>query len=366
MSERVLVLTSTFPQFEGDPRGTFIRQHWEAIATEGARVRVLAPRTAWSRDDLDTPLEIHRFRYAPRDWSVLTGRFGILENVRERAWRALLLPAYGLASARALREQLRDYGPDRVVAHMFLPSGWTVAAACSEAGVPFELFGHGTDVDVMLRLPGPLRRRFFAWAERARAVYVPSREKLGRLRSALGVDVLPAHFGVEAMVHATPIPSSAPAAARTAGERRLLFVGRLIAQKGVDDLLHAASMLPGCVVDIAGEGPQRRRLEQLARQLGIDVAFHGFVTGESKWNLFRGADVLCVPSRDHGSLSEGAPLVIEEARAVGLPIVAAATGGIPELCEGREDAVLVPAGDPGRFAAAIEGLLARRDLRRTG
>lgn len=365
MSERVLVLSSTFPQFEGDPRGTFIRQHWEAATSAGARVRVLAPRTAWSRDDLITPLDVDRFDYAPRELSVLTGRFGILENVRERPWRALLLPAYGLASARALRAQLRAFAPDRVVAHMFLPSGWTVAAVCSEARVPFELFGHGTDVDVTLRLPGPLRRRFFARAARARAVYVPSHEKLGRLRDALGVDVLPAHFGVEAMVHAAPIPSVAARAVVREGERRLLFVGRLIAQKGVDDLLHAASRLPGCVVDVAGDGPQRRRLERLAHKLGIEVTFHGFVTGDSKWSLFRRADVLCVPSREHGSLSEGAPLVIEEARAVGLPIVAAATGGIPELCEGRDDAVLVPAGDPGRFAEAIEDLLARRDLRRT-
>lgn len=367
MSERVLVLTSTFPQFEGDPRGTFIRQHWEAAAASGLRVRVLAPRTAWCAGDLATVLEVHRFRYAPRRWSVLTGRFGILENVRERHWRAGLLPAYALASARALARQLYDFAPDRVVGHMFLPSGWTVGSACARAGVPYELYGHGTDVDVALRLPAPLRRGLFRRLAEASAVHLPSREKLGRLRRAMGVDVLPAHFRVEAMVHATPIPTEEALRPRpSSADRRLLFMGRLIAQKGVDDLLQAAALVPGCHVDIAGEGPERARLERLSVRLGVDATFHGFVAGPAKWALFRDAGVLCVPSRDRGSLSEGAPLVIEEARAMGVPIVAAATGGIPELCEGRDDATLVPASDPGALAEAIESALARRGLRQTG
>jgi glycosyltransferase involved in cell wall biosynthesis len=250
---------------------------------------------------------------------------------------------------------------------MFLPSGWTVGSVCPREGVRYEIYGHGTDVDVALGLPSPLRRTLFRRLTEARAVHLPSREKLGRLGRAMGVDVLPAHFRVEAMVHATPVPTGDPVGhPAPTGERRLLFVGRLIAQKGVDDLLRAASLLPGCAVDVAGDGPERERLEQLASRLGVDAAFHGWVAGDPKWALFRRAGVLCVPSRDHGSLSEGAPLVIEEARAMGVPIVAAATGGIPELCDGYEDATLVPAGEPRRLAQAIESTLARRGLRQTG
>lgn len=368
MSERVLVLSSTFPQYEDDPRGVFIRQHWEARAAAGQHVRVLAPATRWCRDDLDTPLEVRRFAYAPRTLSQLTGRFGILENIRERAWRAMLMPAYAVGSALALRRELEAFEPDRVVAHMFLPGGWTVASACARRGIPFEVYGHGTDVDLALRLPAPLRGRLLRRLLEARAVHLPSNEKLERVRGAVGSGVLPAHFRVETMSHATPRPSVLASRPPT-GPGRVLFMGRLIEQKGVDDLLTALGQLDGVPVDIAGDGPERARLERLAAQQGIDATFHGYVSGEHKWSLFADATVLCVPSRERRGLSEGAPLVIEEARAMGLPVVAARTGGIPELCRAHGDAQLVPADDPDALATALASVLARKpagSLRATG
>jgi glycosyltransferase involved in cell wall biosynthesis len=364
--ERVLVLSSTFPQFEDDPRGAFLRAHWEAQAAAGKTVRVLAPRTAWSRDDFSTPLQIARFRYAPRIASSLTGRFGILENLRERAWRALLLAPYLAASRLALRRQLREFEPDLVVAHMFLPSGWSVAHACARRGVPFEVYGHGTDVDVCLRAPRWIGRRLLAPLQRARAVYLPSHDKLERVVAALGLGEVPAAFGVDAMAHAAPKP---PGGAEATGGDRVLFMGRLIHQKGVADLLLAAAKLDGVPVDIAGDGPLRSQLERQAHELGIDATFHGFVGGQRKWELFREAALLCVPSRDHDGLSEGAPLVIEEARAVGLPVVAYSTGGIPELCRDSREATLVEPGDAVALAHAMREQLeaaAECGLRRAG
>lgn len=355
-----LVVSTTFPQYEGDPRGEFILRHWEQAASRGTRVRVLAPRTAWCRGELAGPCELVRFAYAPRPFSTLTGNFGILENIRERPWRAALIAPLWIALARAVERELDRGDVERVVAHMLLPGGWIVADACSRRGVPFELFGHGTDVDVLLRLPAPLRRRFLARIGAAEAVRFPSAEKRERFRRAFGLRTDPTRLVVEPMVHCVAKPPAAATRSRArTGAPTILYLGRLIPQKGVDDLMVvSARMHPRPRLEIAGDGPHRRKLQRLARRLALEVRFHGFVHQPAKQALFDAADVLCVPSREVAGLSEGAPLVIREAFEHDLPVVATAVGGIPELDHPHGRLHLVVPGDPDALQRALERVLA--------
>jgi glycosyltransferase involved in cell wall biosynthesis len=353
-----LVVSTTFPQYEGDPRGEFILRHWEQAAGRGAGVRVLAPRTAWCRGELTSPCEIVRFAYAPRVLSTLTGNFGILENIREQPWRALLVAPLWMGLRRAVQRELARGDVGRVVAHMLLPAGWIVADECSRRGVPFDLFGHGTDVDVLLRLPMPLLRRFLARIGAADAVRFPSAEKRERFRQAFGLRRDPTRLVVEPMVHCVAAPDVA--APPRPGSRTILYLGRLIPQKGVADLMAvAARMRPRPRLEIAGDGPHRRRLQRLARRLDLEVRFHGFIHRPALHALFAAADVLCVPSREVAGLSEGTPLVIREAFAHHVPVVATAIGGIPELHRPGSGLALVPPGDLLALQRALEAALAR-------
>lgn len=347
-----LVVTSTFPQHPGDHRGVFILRRWEAEAAAGEAVTILAPRTAWTAGELATALDVRRFAYAPRRLSTLTGRFGILENLRERPLRALLIPAYMAALDLALRRAIADLAPRRLVAHFLLPSAAAVMRLSQRTGIPCEVFGHGTDVDLVLRLPPRLRARLRAGLLAASRVALPSHEKRRRLALGLGLAATPDHFVVDAMTETVGARRPVIADEARAG---VLYVGRLIRQKGVDDLLRAVALLPRPpVIDVAGDGPERGRLGRLAAVLGLDVRFHGFVDPGARDDLYRRAAVLCVPSRPLASgLSEGSPLVICEARAHGLPVVAAAVGGIPELCRGDAGATLVPPADPAALARAL-------------
>ncbi len=357
---QLLVVSTTFPQYPGDPRGAFILRHWEQVVARGHRVCVLAPQTVWCRGSIPTRCVIDRFVYAPRALASLTGNFGILENIRDRPVRALLVPPLVVAMARALRRALVERPPDAVIAHMLLPAGWVVAHECTRAGVPFELYGHGTDVDLLLGLPGPLRRRFAAAAGNATAIRFPSAEKRARFAAVFG-DVAP--LVVEPMVHCVPDDVHAPA--RSAGPPTVLFLGRLIPQKGVAELLDAAANIrPGPRIEIAGDGPHRARLERRARRLGVDARFHGFVQAAAKHRLLGSADVVCVPSRASGGLSEGAPLVVREAFAYGLPVVATTIGGIPELARPDRTLILVPPDDPQALAGALARVLAESRLHR--
>lgn len=360
MMPRTLVVSSTFPQWDSDPRGAFLRRFWEARARAGEAVHVLAPRTAWCRGRLETPLQIERFAYAPAWCSSVSGEHGILENLRARPYRALLLPSFFAGMALAVARSLAAGSCDRVVAHMMVPCGMVVAPLARRAGVPFELYGHGTDVDVLVAMPAAARHRLQPSFAAAEVIYVPSNDKRERLLAAM--PALRSTCRVATMAQTVPVAEGP----RSPVPGRIVFLGRLIRQKGVADLVDAVATLgPGVSLTVAGDGPERARLRARAKRAGIDVAFVGFVEGARKQELLRSAAVVCVPSRAIGPLSEGTPLVVLEARAQGVPVVAARVGGIPELGAQDDSITLVPPHQPDALAAALRDQLAR-DSRRNG
>ncbi|WP_448585783.1 glycosyltransferase [Thermaurantiacus sp.] len=151
-------------------------------------------------------------------------------------------------------------------------------------------------------------------------------------------------------IDGTPV---APAPARPSGPR-LLVAGRLVRQKRVELALQALAGLPGIALDIAGDGPERARLEALARRLGIAerVAFHGHVRAIGP--LLAAADALLLPSR-----FEGTPAVVLEALAARVPVVATACSELLPLVLDRPGrGRIVPEASPRAFAAAIRAQLA--------
>jgi glycosyltransferase involved in cell wall biosynthesis len=142
-------------------------------------------------------------------------------------------------------------------------------------------------------------------------------------------------------------------------EDALLFVGRLRIRKGVEVLLEALSRLAKGDrrrrLLIVGDGEQRRSLERSAARagLGSTVVFAGRRSPAEVRFLLSRAGALVVPS-----LYEGMPLVVLEAMEQGLPVVASAVSGIPEVVVDGQTGWLVPPEDPERLAAALAELFA--------
>jgi glycosyltransferase involved in cell wall biosynthesis len=165
-----------------------------------------------------------------------------------------------------------------------------------------------------------------------------------------GLDDLPEPWGANA-------PDRVPAGARVA-----LAVARLTPQKGIDVAVHALAKLPGDVVLVVlGDGPERARLEQLARTLGVErrLFLQGRVPDVAAW--LERSTVLVHPAR-----WEGFGLGVLEAMLAGLPVVASNVSSLPELVVDAETGYLVKPDDPPALARSVLQALERPSLGAAG
>jgi glycosyltransferase involved in cell wall biosynthesis len=137
------------------------------------------------------------------------------------------------------------------------------------------------------------------------------------------------------------------------------MVANLIAYKGHVDLLEALAMLADPpTVHLVGDGPERARLEGMAAELGLRdvVRFEGRQRGAR--DLFGHMQFAILASHE-----EGMPNAVLEAMAHGVPVIATAVGGVPELIEHNVNGLLVPSHNPAALASAIGQIAGDADLR---
>lgn len=155
--------------------------------------------------------------------------------------------------------------------------------------------------------------------------------------------------------------AAAPTADMNGSTARLVTVGRLKAPKDYSTLARAYAALPSGSFEalIVGDGPDRPQVESELVRLRLANAVRLLGERTDVPELLAGSDVFVL-----SSASEGLPLSVAEAMAAGLPVVASAVGGVPELVVDGETGFLVPPGEPERLAEAVEPLLSDPALRR--
>jgi glycosyltransferase involved in cell wall biosynthesis len=228
---------------------------------------------------------------------------------------------------------------------------------------PWIAFAHGyTAEDLKMRLYNQVDRWSLGAARRVVAVC----SAFGRDLAARGIAaerITVRHNMVRPFV---PPPASTVLDLRARlgipdGARVIVSVGRLSPEKGHLDLVRAAARLgAGCPfrLVLAGEGPERPRIEREIARLGLAdrVVLAGHQQNIAPFYAM--ADVLALPSH-----SEGSPNVLLEALAAGLPVVAAAVGGVPEIATDEQNALLVRARCPEALGDALARLLEDTALR---
>ncbi len=347
---RIGLLTSSFPRHPADPAGLFVAGMARWLWRGGAEVDVLAPDPVGAITS--SGFTVRPIRYA-RDPVLFYGA-GAPDNLRT-SWRARFqAPLFLTRLALATREGARGW--THLLSHWLLPCGVTAAAA--GRSLPHLVVAHSSDVHLLARLPGAPgllhalsrpRTRLLCTCAAIRRKLLPLCRTQRSKAMVEGAEIM--RMGIEPGGE----PSYPPSAPRS---RSVLFLGRLVPVKGVDLLLTALAGMPGVELQVAGDGPERRRLERRALELGIRAVFLGNVAGEKKEQLLKEAGVLALPSRvlPDGS-TDAAPVVLLEAMAAGLPLVATRVGGNEELIRQGVNGQLVEPEDPGALAAALEAAL---------
>jgi glycosyltransferase involved in cell wall biosynthesis len=190
----------------------------------------------------------------------------------------------------------------------------------------------------------------------ARGVVVQSEAIRAALLDELGRGAPAARATVAGKLEVVPNGLDLPDTVAPAGGR-VLTVGRLIADKGMETVVDAVAGLQG-LLTVAGEGPERARLEARARAHGLDARFTGFVARERLDALYREAWVVVLAARR----GEGLPNVVLEAFAHGRPVVATPVAGVRDLVVDGVNGLLVPPDDPRALREALARLSHERGL----
>lgn len=287
--------------------------------------------------------------------------------------RELLIRPGGLSRARRLWYQLfgpserqvarvRALSPALIHAH-FGPDAAHAMPLARRVGVPLVFTHHGYDITTKDRVLARSRWTYLYLKRRAR-LYATASLVLCVSRFVRDTAVTKGAPPDKTVVHYIGVDVSSftpdPAVARS---ETVLFVGRLIENKGCEQLLRAMRLVQRsrseCRLVIVGDGPLRVQLEQTARVLALhNVSFLSTQESALVRYWMNRARVFSVPSvTAESGASEGFGMVFVEAQAMGLPVASFATGGVPEAVVHGETGLLAPERDTTTLAQNITALL---------
>lgn len=352
---RVLAIAPFLASHDASHLGGFFIDLALAASRSGCDVGLVAA-------DLRSLATVGQGNLAPYDFGLHKSHIDTVELYQCKGWRFPLLAGFNAAAWRAMakraaRKYLEEHGkPDIIHAHWALRSGEVARELARDWDVPyvvqehFSAFSRGTLSTAEIERA----RLAFSAASGTAAVSRQLARDIGPLAGAGTVEVIPN------VLFADRFPPRRPDAV-SRGDIRFITVCNLVPEKGVDVLLHAFARLlhelPDAVLEIAGDGPERRRLEALRARLGLGerVVFHGRVAAERVPGLLHAADAFVLASRH-----ETFGVVLLEALACGLPVIASATGGARDIID-PDVGMLVSPGDAEALAKAMLALHAEID-----
>jgi colanic acid/amylovoran biosynthesis glycosyltransferase len=355
---------------------TFIQREVASLRKAGLRVETIAIRrpTRQEQGSIEQWQERRQTHYLLPcgPWSLLADHFGLLLrapgrylrslwlaiSVRSPGLRALLYQLFYFAEAGMVAAHMKRRGLTHLHNHAPDSSGYVAMLAAELGNFTYSMTIHGFGI-----LSEPRRWRLKEKLQRSLFTICVSQHARSQAMLWSNHSCWDQLHVVHCGINSEQVESPAPDRHMGRG-KHILFVGRFDHVKGLPLLLAAFAVLasrhPEVHLDLVGDGPQRSDLEALVREKGLieRVTFHGYRSQAELREDYARADVFAMTS-----FAEGIPVVLMEAMAHGVPVVAPRITGIPELVEDRINGLLTTPGDVDDLVDQIEALLADPDLR---
>lgn len=323
---KVLWLTSVYPSEKHPSEGVFHETQVQELLKQGMEVTVICPNPvnppvlrmlkASYRQKRDLPEQEVRNEvkvYRP-PYPALPGQL---------KWAQ---PSKRIAASVLRAMQRHQLSPDFIHAHFAMPSGGAAAVIQKETKIPYLLTLHGSDVNVYPNYSKGAKAAFETAVRQASAVLTVSEELAKKTNEMTKVEAKCLPLGI-------PLRSFSRTEEGQEGIRKhlrlplqdklVVFVGRLVKEKGLLELADAVSSMDGVKAVFVGKGPLANELKERA---GASIILPGQVPNEQVRDYLMAADLFALPS-----YSEGMPTVVLEALALKVPVIATRVGGLPSL-----------------------------------
>ena len=348
---KILTFTTLFPNSEKPGHGIFVETRLRHLVASGrVESRVLAP-VPWFPSTNPRFGNWARFAKAPRQEvrhgiAVAHPRYPVVPKIGMNLAPALLAQAAKPAIARLIDE---GFDFDLIDAHYFYPDGVAAAMLGRYFNKPLVITARGSDITLFPQYALP--RKMITWAAKRADAVITVCNALRDEVVALGVEA----DRVVSLRNGVDLNLFRPTARTPNAMFTLLAVGHLVPVKAQDLMIGALSLLPDVRLVLAGDGPEREKLDNLARELKVAdrVTFLGAVPQAQLREHYGAADALVLSSS-----REGWANVLLESMACGTPVVASRVYGTPEVVASPEAGVLMGERSYQGVADAVNALRA--------
>lgn len=358
---KVLVIGSVYPRFNEDAEVPWLRTSIAHLKKAGVEIQILAPTYKGLRSHEIDGVRVNRFRYAPKNWEMLTHEEGAPSKMASKPWLQLLAIPYIISGFFRCLSICRKWKPDIIHAHWPFPHAYIALGAAKLFKIPLVLNFHGAEL-LLIRKKKWVRPLLKVAIGQAQAVFANSSFTAGKIKALRNVNVEWSPYGTtlgrdekgDAAIVPHPVTD----------KFKILFVGRHIERKGICYLIEAAKYLPAdkFEIRIVGVGDLTDKLKAQAAPYP-QVVFTGKLSPEELETEYRTANVFTLPAIvDSKGDTEGLGVVLIEAMELGLPIVASNVGGIPDVVVNGQSGILVEEKNPQALADAFKRLAADPNL----
>lgn len=372
-NKNILVTATTFPRWKNDTEPNFVFVLSKLLASHGHKVVALVPHFHKAKKyEVIGNVKIYRFSYFfPYKLQKVCYEGGIFGNFKKYRIALFQLPLLIAFEFLNMAKLIKKEKIDIIHAHWILPQGFLAYLCKKLFKVPYVVTAHAGDIF-------PLKSKFFRFLSylavknsnfcTANSIY--TKKELKKIPTGKNIKIIP--MGVDLSLFTQKNQNINLRRKLDIKKEFILSVGRLAEKKGIKYLIMAMKdvikKFPEAKLVVVGDGPERKNLEHLAKELKLqnNIIFMGSVENKYLPEFYATADLFVGPSIvTKSGDTEGLGIVFLEALASRTCVVGSDVGGIPDIIEHNKTGLLVRQKDSKQLSDSIIKLLRNEKLRKS-